>query len=440
MIPAAKHLLSKMVSTGTPAPLLRNAGTDLIPQHSWAVREALQAIQRGSSDHSRSALTVAIHRLAQQDVDGAYKIIKDLEPNMDWVKAAHDGQFQAHIQEGRGSSVPLHSLNDHPSKPKERVDALTSAMRSDELHRLMAGWTNFAYATHHKIPTDERIFNVVTTEYPDMLARNAGSAYGLLVGADYLASRDKISFIDVLDRILAGELDPKDGALLDHLLHATWAAAQRFREPKRMYREPFKVMTTLDKIERDKDTDQVLSAARLLRDKLSGMLKEGDVGNRRNQLVLAQKLLKDPEFVKEIARQQEAMYNDGEAPKDEVLLQVESFDQKIGIAREITPFLGVVGAAIFLYESEGINPYVTLDNLAKGNIHLGDSHSNLIISFVAATWMAGEPFLRTLEAIQDKATFILTSQFPQEDLLLNLELAKSTADFYRSFLCTGGSV
>lgn len=350
----------------------------------------------------------------------------------DWRELASSALLQVHALTGRSLTGYLSKAGDHPSDFGEKIKALKYAMQAERLHELVSGWTHHAYAMSKGENPYPMSFDPRKTKVQDCLARNLSSVYALICGADYLSMDRGRSFLEIIQEIADYSIDDEAIVFFNHLTHTAWAASQRFRGSARIYRDAFAPLTLLGSQEVDKDKRQYAMAAAML---LSEMEKKNASSvPPRKQLVLAQEILKDPLYMQEAARAQEAMFS--EAPSDEKLLEVTEIDQKTDIAREITPFLGLVGAAIYLYEAQKKDPYVIIDETASG-IALNAQETPLITVFVLTAWMAGQPFLLSLPRIQDKDTFMLPSLLPMVDVKLNLVLAEAAARFYQAYICTG---
>lgn len=224
-------------------------------------------------------------------------------------------------------------------------------------------------------------------------ATSIAGFYALECGVELLSKNSSETFSTWLEKIVKGEAGSDAVLLLNRFANATWKAGQPFRDMARLTRYNFRVAGLLSKEEVDKDSIQIVKAAKKLLPAMAPVLK----GTQEEQLKFLHRLLQDTTFAADIssysdsafAASQQQTHSLTSTPAVDTSM-VKKTVKQMKIATSIAGFYALECGLNYLVTTKQLLPSKILQALVKDSLSKDDEM--IFARFANATWKAGQPF------------------------------------------------
>ncbi len=305
-------------------------------------------------------------------------------------------------------------------KMKKELDKLNELLRDSSFAITMAQYQDSVYqasenSTTGMMPSPD---SIILQRYKDeKVATNIAGFLATECGIGALMEQEGGTPIYWLKKIVNNKLDTAGILLLNRFANATWKASQPYRGLQRISKDNFIAANFLSDAEIKKDYDQVLAASV----KLLDTLEQAPDTSAMAQLEMISMLMKNRQYLTEIAKQQEAAYYKGvgepvpdftSAAQDTLLVEKSAYEAYV--ATNIASFYALECGLSYLAIAKNKLPSDVLQSITDGSIAKEDKR--LLERFANATWKAGQAF-RNMERIE-------RPNFTPFGLLSNEEIAK----------------
>ena len=257
----------------------------------------------------------------------------------------------------------------------------------------------------------------------EKIATNLAGFYALECGINYLCSRNDLTPLQCIEKIMDKHADDSTLLILNRFANATWKAGQPFRSLERIKRSNFISASALSTEEVEKDHRQIINAASLLKTVMKPDSKQAQLEQLRS-------LLRDKEFAYRIASYLDSSYYAGENKPAQAFISDEEMNamkkksyREEKIAMNLAGFYATECAMNYLVTTRKVLPSAILQELVDNTISTGEK--SLFARFANATWKAGQPF-RDLDRIT-RETFTPFSFLNEEDIEKDLVQVRAAA-------------
>lgn len=258
------------------------------------------------------------------------------------------------------------------------------------------------------------------TQKMEALIANMAGFYALTSMVFRLKQKyPNLSYNDILDNVIADNLDSHDRNALMRRANMTWLATTLYKGISRMKRANFIPWDLLSNEEKYKDMVQIQEAARILREEVGG---EADVDLQKKIIV---DLMRNPDRVEPISNRLNDAYNANELRKNSAATVYPLYNPataesstKLPVAHQrvisnLGPAYAVLETTLSQRELESNPGMSVVSSLERTGLELqSPSPSSGLYDALHTAWMAGGP----LTQVNWRARLVRDNLVPTEDL------------------------